>query len=133
MAKRALIGGNWKCNGTMEQVKTLVDTLNNAGEFPVTSEVVIAVPAIHLAACRDTFRPDIAVCAQDVGYNAKYGAFTGELSAEMLVDSGIKWTLTGHSERRVGFGYPVHLIMVHHHVDTLVKVVFRERHPRWSP
>lgn len=35
-----------------------------------------------------------------------YGAYTGEMSADMLVDSGINWTLTGHSERRVGFGYP---------------------------
>ena len=37
-------------------------------------------------------------------YKENYGAFTGELCAPMLVDSGIKWTLTGHSERRVGFG-----------------------------
>jgi triosephosphate isomerase len=47
---------------------------------------------------------DINVCAQDVAYNEKFGAYTGELSASLLVDSGIKWTLTGHSERRVGFG-----------------------------
>lgn len=52
------------------------------------------------------FRPDIAVSAEDVGFKKGYGAFTGEISAEMLADSGIKWTLTGHSERRVGFGYP---------------------------
>ena len=52
------------------------------------------------------FRPEIATCAEDVSFAKGYGAFTGELSAEMLVDSGIKWTLTGHSERRVGFGFP---------------------------
>ena len=46
------------------------------------------------------------MCAEDVSFKKGYGAFTGELSAEMLVDAGIKWTLTGHSERRVGFGYP---------------------------
>lgn len=51
-------------------------------------------------------RPDIAVSAEDVGFKKGYGAFTGEHSAEMLADSGIKWTLTGHSERRVGFGFP---------------------------
>jgi len=54
-----------------------------------------------------SIRSDIAISAQDVGFNAGYGAYTGELSAAMLLDSGIKWTLTGHSERRVGFGYPV--------------------------
>lgn len=68
--------------------------------------MVIAVPSIHLAAAKSMFRPDIAVSAEDVGFKKGYGAFTGEISAEMLADSGIKWTLTGHSERRVGFGYP---------------------------
>ncbi len=38
--------------------------------------------------------------------NSGYGAFTGEISAQMLLDSGIQWTLTGHSERRIGFGIP---------------------------
>ncbi len=43
---------------------------------------------------------------QDVSFKKGYGAFTGELSAEMLADAGVHWTLTGHSERRVGFGFP---------------------------
>ena len=43
---------------------------------------------------------------KDVAFNAGYGAYTGETSAALLVDAGIKWTLTGHSERRVGFGGP---------------------------
>ncbi len=46
------------------------------------------------------------IIRQDVGFKKGFGAFTGEHSAEMLADSGIRWTLTGHSERRVGFGYP---------------------------
>ena len=69
--------------------------------------MVIGVPAIHLQAAKAAFRSDISVAAQDVSFKKGYGAFTGELTAEMLVDSGIKWTLTGHSERRVGFGFPV--------------------------
>jgi triosephosphate isomerase len=52
-----------------------------------------------------TMRRDIAVAAQDVSISGN-GAFTGETSAEMLVDLGIKWTLAGHSERRDGFGGP---------------------------
>ena len=43
---------------------------------------------------------------QDVAFNAGYGAYTGETSAALLTDAGVKWTLTGHSERRVGFGGP---------------------------
>ena len=90
----------------MAQIKSMVDVLNAAGSFSANSEVVIAGPAIHLAAMKKTFRPDIHVCAEDVCFKKGYGAYTGEMSAEMLVDSGIKWTLTGHSERRVGFGFP---------------------------
>lgn len=44
--------------------------------------------------------------SQDVAFNAGFGAFTGETSAALLTDAGVKWTLTGHSERRVGFGGP---------------------------
>jgi len=50
-------------------------------------------------------RKEIAVASEDVGINAGFGAYTGEVSAQMLVDVGVRWTLTGHSERRVGFGY----------------------------
>ena len=84
----------------------MVEVLNKAGPFSANSEVVIAGPAIHLGAMKAAFRPDIAVAAEDVGFKKGFGAFTGELSAEMLADFGIKWTLTGHSERRVGFGFP---------------------------
>lgn len=103
---RALIGGNWKCNGTVAQVNEMIGVLNNCGTIPASSEVVIATPSIHLHTAKAKFRSDIATSSQDVGFNTGYGAFTGELSAEMLVDSGISWTLTGHSERRVGFGFP---------------------------
>jgi triosephosphate isomerase len=88
------------------QVKSMIAALNGAGSFSANSEVVIAGPAIHLQAMKAQFRSDIAVCAEDVCVKKGYGAYTGEMSAEMLVDSGIKWTLTGHSERRVGFGFP---------------------------
>lgn len=104
---RALIGGNWKCNGTLKQVRERVNVLNASVPFVKTSEVVIAAPALHLPLCKELFHGSIAVASQDVGFKKGFGAYTGELSAEMLADAGIKWTLTGHSERRVGFGYPV--------------------------
>jgi len=104
--KRALIGGNWKCNGTLSQIKAIVANLNAAGSFPLESEVVIAVPSIHIAHVKSVIRPDISIASQDVGINAGVGAYTGEVSVGLLTDIGLKWTLTGHSERRVGFGYP---------------------------
>jgi triosephosphate isomerase (TIM) len=101
---RALIGGNWKCNGTVASVQSMISTLNAAGPFSSNSEVVIAGPALHLSQMKANFRSEIATAAEDVSFAKGYGAFTGEMTADMLVDSGIKWTLTGHSERRVGFG-----------------------------
>jgi len=103
---KAVIGGNWKCNGTVESVKAMAEVLNKAGSFSANAEVVIAAPSIHLQALKSIIRPDISVAAQDVGFKTGYGAYTGELSADLLADSGIKWAITGHSERRVGFGFP---------------------------
>lgn len=103
---KALIGGNWKCNGTVASVKQMAEVLNKAGPFSANSEVVIAAPSLHLHALKGIIRPDIAVSAEDVGFKKGYGAYTGEISAEMLKDSNINWCLTGHSERRVGFGFP---------------------------
>ena len=104
-SKKAIIAANWKCNCTTSEVDTIVQTLNSSGPFPLESEVVVACPSIHLKKCQGSFRNDVNVASQDVGINGM-GAYTGELSAEMLVDSGVTWCLTGHSERRVGFGFP---------------------------
>lgn len=60
---------------------------------------------VQCSCCLSTLVP-INCVAQDVGLNGGFGAYTGELSADLLLDAGIKWTLTGHSERRVGFGLP---------------------------
>ena len=69
--------------------------------------MVVAVPSIYLQQCKASFRPDIFTASEDIGVNSGFGAFTGEISDAMLKDCGIQWTLTGHSERRVGFGIPV--------------------------
>lgn len=103
--KRFLIGGNWKCNGSISSLNEVVDMLNNSGAVPVVSEVVIAVPSIHIAAAQLQMRREIAIAAQDVGAQGM-GAYTGEVSAGMLLDAGVLWTLAGHSERRIGFGMP---------------------------
>ena len=103
--RRVLIGGNWKCNGTVEEVATMIDTLNKV-DVPDSSEVVIGVPAIHLAGCRANFQSAISVASQDVSAKSGYGAFTGEMTAAMLIDSGITWAIVGHSERRDGFDAP---------------------------
>lgn len=66
-------------------------------------EVVIAPPALFLLLAREHLRKEIEVASQNV-FDKPNGAFTGEISAEQLNDSGIGWALVGHSERRVIIG-----------------------------
>lgn len=61
---------------------------------------MIAPPSLYLALAREIADPSIAVSSQNV-FDKPNGAFTGELSVEQLKDAGVKWTLVGHSERRV--------------------------------
>jgi triosephosphate isomerase len=74
------------------------------------------------------FKSDIATAAQDVSVRSGYGAYTGELSAQLLVDSGITWALTGHSERRDGFNAPVCL----NPLERLLISTGREQRTCWS-
>jgi triosephosphate isomerase len=98
MARQFFIGGNFKMNGSIESIKKIVQNLNDAKLDP-NAEVVIAPPALYLLLTREHLRKGIEVAAQNV-YDKPNGAFTGEISAEQLKDSGITWTLIGHSERR---------------------------------
>lgn len=87
-------------------MEAIISNINVCGDIPPNADVVIAVPSIHLSKAAETFRPEVSVCAEDCGLNAGFGAFTGEISCQLLTDIGVQWTLTGHSERRVGFGIP---------------------------
>jgi len=103
-SRKYIIGGNWKCNGTLESVDTLVKTLNGCGPIPSNVEVVVGVPFIYIPMVLATIRDDIEVAAQNCGINEKEGAFTGEICASQLLDLGVTWVILGHSERREGFG-----------------------------
>jgi triosephosphate isomerase len=98
--KKYVIGGNWKCNGTRESITELVKILNEGGEFPERAEVVVAPVALHIGAVQATIRPEINVACQNIGLNKGSGAFTGDVAADMVADFGLKWAITGHSERR---------------------------------
>ncbi|GAQ81916.1 triosephosphate isomerase [Klebsormidium nitens] len=100
MGRKFFVGGNWKCNGTTESVKKLVEVLNQ-GEVPSEDivEVVVAPPFVFLPLIKSLLRSDFAVAAQNA-WVKKGGAFTGEISAEQLVNLGIPWVILGHSERR---------------------------------
>ncbi|GAQ81213.1 triosephosphate isomerase [Klebsormidium nitens] len=92
------VGGNWKANGLVGDVKRLVSELN-AEQISDDVDVVVAPPFVHLPLVKDSLRPEIQVAAQNA-WVGKCGAYTGEVTAEQLVDLDIPWVILGHSERR---------------------------------
>eukprot|EP00525_Craspedostauros_australis_P001447 CAMPEP_0198133810 /NCGR_PEP_ID=MMETSP1442-20131203/59754_1 /TAXON_ID= /ORGANISM="Craspedostauros australis, Strain CCMP3328" /LENGTH=279 /DNA_ID=CAMNT_0043794945 /DNA_START=91 /DNA_END=930 /DNA_ORIENTATION=+ len=102
--RKYLIGGNWKCNGTLTEGIERMKVFNEAGPIPENVEVVLCVPHPHLFLGLSMLRSDIAVGAQDCGVNASNGAYTGEVGSHQLKDLGCAWVIIGHSERRQGFG-----------------------------
>ena len=97
--RRKIVAGNWKLHGTRSFATGLVAELAEALPLPGV-EVVVLPPLPYLGDLIEDFeRHDIAFGAQDVSSNEK-GAYTGEVSAAMLVDVGARYGLVGHSERR---------------------------------
>uniref|UniRef100_A0A7N0ZV40 Triosephosphate isomerase, cytosolic n=1 Tax=Kalanchoe fedtschenkoi TaxID=63787 RepID=A0A7N0ZV40_KALFE len=100
MGRKFFVGGNWKCNGTIEEVKKIVKLLNQSQlPPPGVVEVVVSPPYVFLPLVQSELRPEIQVAAQNC-WVKKGGAYTGEISAEMLANLGIPWVILGHSERR---------------------------------
>ncbi len=98
MPRTPIIGGNWKCNGDRKSLATLICALN-AGEVEAGLETYVCPPDVYIDYTKALLRPDFAIAAQNC-WKGKGGAFTGQISAEMLVDIGLGWVLLGHSECR---------------------------------
>ena len=101
--RKPIIAGNWKMNKTPEEARQLVTEL-----IPLVKDaacdVVVCTPAVCFAAVAPVIAgTNIKLGAQNVHFEAK-GAFTGELSADMLKASGVEYVIIGHSERRQYFG-----------------------------
>ncbi len=102
--RRMVIAGNWKMNMTPSEAKNFVGALYEKVKNNRGCDIVVCVPAIDLPIvakmCAGTA---VKVGGQNVHF-AKSGAYTGEISADMLVDAGAKYVIIGHSERRQYFG-----------------------------
>ena len=97
---KSLIVGNWKMHGTAETAANLASQLAEQWNASDSVEMIIFPPFIHIPAVATVVAESaVSIGAQNVSeYSA--GAYTGETSAEMLVDQGCKYALVGHSERR---------------------------------
>ena len=101
--RKPIIAGNWKMNKTPGEAKALVTELIPMVK-DAASDVVVCVPAVCYEAVREAIAgTNIRLGAQNVHF-AKSGAYTGELSAEMLKAVGVDYVIIGHSERRQYFG-----------------------------
>jgi len=85
-------------NGDKKAIDGIVDFLKK-GPINDSTDVVVAPPYCYLQYSRDALPGNVHVAAQNC-YTEKSGAFTGEISPEMIKDVGATWVLTGHSERR---------------------------------
>lgn len=101
--KRPIIAGNWKMNKTNAETKQLISEL-----IPLVKDykcdIVCCVPYTNIVTARKAARgSNIKIGAQNVHW-AEKGAFTGEISADMLKELKVQYVITGHSERRQYFG-----------------------------
>lgn len=102
--RKTIIAGNWKMNKTASETKKFAEELKAILPKAKWCDVVVCVPAVNIPAAMKAFKDvRVSVGAQNVFYE-KSGAYTGEVSADMLKDLGVKYVIIGHSERRQYFG-----------------------------
>ena len=97
-----VVAANWKCNGTLKGLEELLGAFN-AAKFDSNVQCVVAPTFLHIPFVQQTLKNDkFVIAAQNC--IAKSGAFTGEVSLDLLKDAGINWVILGHSERRQYYG-----------------------------
>jgi triosephosphate isomerase len=102
--RKPIIAGNWKMNKTSTEARDLASKLIPLVSGVKDRDIVLAPPFTSIPAVAETIKgTNMALSAQDLFWEEK-GAFTGEISAEMLLDLGCKYVIIGHSERRQFFG-----------------------------
>lgn len=100
--RKAIIAGNWKMNKTRPEAKALLEELKGLVKNP-SCEVIACVPFTNLeTALAATAGTCIKIGAENCHFE-KSGAFTGEISADMLAEMGVEYVVLGHSERRQYF------------------------------
>ena len=103
--RKYIVAGNWKMNTTVpEGVALAKAVVEKAKDLPANVELVVAPPFTHLAPVAEALKGSkVKLSAQNCADHEK-GAYTGEVSVDMLKSVGCKWTILGHSERRQYYG-----------------------------
>ncbi len=101
--RKAVIAGNWKMNNTPSQTTALINEMKPL-VADADCEVVLCVPYIDIPAAVEAAKgSNIKIGAENVHFKAS-GAYTGEVSTDMLKEAGVEYVVIGHSERRTYFG-----------------------------
>lgn len=101
--RKAVIAGNWKMNKTPSEAKALIEEMKPLVK-DAACDVVLCVPFIDIPVAIEAAKgSNIKIGAENVHFKSS-GAYTGEVSAEMLKEAGVEYVVVGHSERRTYFG-----------------------------
>ena len=102
--RKTVIAGNWKMNHTPAQTKEFITALAPMVAGKDACDIVLCVPFVDIATAVEAARgSNIHIGAQNVHFKES-GAYTGEISAQMLCECGVEYVIIGHSERRQYFG-----------------------------
>ena len=98
--RKTIIAGNWKMNKTLSETKAFAEELKPLLGRPNWCEVVLCVPYVNIQAAVRMFKEcRVSIGAENCHFES-HGAYTGEVSPEMLKELGVKYVVIGHSERR---------------------------------
>ena len=104
LKRRTVIAGNWKMNFTPAEATAFINQIKPMVAGKDNCDVIFCAPYVTIAAAQEAAKgSNIKIGAENVHYAPK-GAYTGEVSAEMLTACGVEYVIIGHSERRQYFG-----------------------------